>query len=135
MFCSLSCVLMLTRAGLVSDWQLFDDQQHSSAAYPLASCYAVQDIFEDVPINDLGPTMRAALIRRSFLANVERQTGSTLMLRGRHYGPGASMLPGQPPLHIHISTSAMHGQVCSITPFQVIRLKSCTSCAIVHLCA
>lgn len=71
----------------------------------------VQEISDDVDINNLGPQLRSTLTRRSFLSNIERQTDAVLVLRGSFCPPGVKPPAGQRPLHIHISSGPLVGQV------------------------
>lgn len=78
--------------------------------------------------------MRNTLTRRSFLSNIERQTGAVIILRGYYFPPGARMQPGQAPLHIHVSSGPIHGQVWPQTNcpaqhrhFTLLRLGFCAA--------
>lgn len=73
------------------------------------SCISIslQAMCEDIIINDHPINIRDQLTRRAALVPVEQQTGTSIIVKGRYYPPGAPRAPNSPPLLLHI-TAAQH---------------------------
>lgn len=66
---------------------------------------------DDVFINDAPIATRDQLTRRAALAYVEQQTGTSIVIKGRFYPPGAPRDSVNPPIHLHITPQPYLGTV------------------------
>jgi hypothetical protein len=66
---------------------------------------------ETVFINDHPISMRDQMTRRSALVYVEQQTGTSIVVKGRYYPPGAVRDAVNPPLHLLITPQPHLGTV------------------------
>lgn len=67
----------------------------------------VEDVHQTYEINDLPAHIRNIMIRRPVLAEIERKTGSTILVKGRFYPPGAPRTD-DPPIHLRVSCGGHH---------------------------
>lgn len=66
---------------------------------------------EEIIINDHPIHIRDQLTRRAALVSVEQQTGTSIIVKGRFYPPGAPRAPNNPPLLLHITAASHVGMV------------------------
>jgi hypothetical protein len=71
----------------------------------------VEDVFQTFEINDLQPNIRNTMIRRNVLAEIERKTGTTILVKGRFYPPGAPRTE-DPSIHLRVSCGQHNGKAC-----------------------
>ncbi|GAQ88313.1 hypothetical protein KFL_004170110 [Klebsormidium nitens] len=60
----------------------------------------------EIVINDAPTAIRSQLTRRPVQEEIQRETGSVIITRGRYKAPGAPLDPSEKPLHLHISPGA-----------------------------
>lgn len=73
-----------------------------------------EEIYQTFEINDVPAHIRLLMIKRNVLADIERKTNTTILVRGRFYPPGTP-LTEDPPIHLRISYGQHSGTVRSST--------------------
>jgi len=64
-------------------------------------------------INDAPPNVRMHLLKRTTQTEVERRTGTIIVVKGRYYAPGQPMVGGEKPLHLNVRPGGQQVRVCT----------------------